>query len=108
MELKQFVKQALTEIIEAVDEVSESATHETFLYNTDGSRSVEFDIAVSASDTSAGQMGAGIRVLQFIEIGGDKTNETTNTTVSRVKFGVMVRVSKKNESGVGMVKRRVD
>lgn len=97
MELKEFIKKALTEIIEAVDEVGQFACREPYLHDADGSRSIEFDIAVSASEKGTSNGGAGIRVLHFVEIGGKVGNEVTNTTVSRIKFGVQVSSIKKDE-----------
>jgi hypothetical protein len=104
MELKEFIKKALSEIIEAVDEVSDSASREVYLQNTEGSRSVEFDVAVTASEKGTNEGGAGIRVLHFVELGGSKSSEVTNTTVSRVRFGVTARSWKKGESGVHVSK----
>lgn len=98
MELKEFVKNALKEIIEAVDEVNESASREIRLQGNEGSRSVEFDIAVSASEKGTSDGGAGIRVLHFVEIGGKVGSEVTNTTISRIKFGIYASSVKKGNS----------
>ncbi len=105
MELKDFIKKALSEIIEAVDEVSESGPREVHIRSNENHRDIEFDIAVTATSTTTGEAGGGIRVMQFIEAGGSKTNEVTNMTVSRIGFGVNVSMDKKGESSVGVVRR---
>lgn len=102
MDLKEFVKETLAEIVEAVDESSKDASREIYLRNTGDTRTIEFDIAVSAESTDAKNGKAGIRVLQFAEAGGDISKETKNSTVSRIKFGVNVSTSTKAEDARSM------
>ena len=74
MELKEFIKKALSEIIEAVDEVSEQASREVYLHNNDGARSIEFDIAVSAAEKGTSDGGGGIRAQA--DLSADLTERT--------------------------------
>lgn len=97
MELKEFIKKALSEIIEAVDEINNEASRGVYLHNNEGSRSIEFDIAVSAAEKGTSDGGGGIRVLQFLEFGMKEGKEITNTTVSRIKFGVNTKYQTKEE-----------
>jgi len=90
MELKQFIKKAITDIVESVDEVSEVAARAVQLDSSKETRSIEFDIAVTVEKGSKAQGTAGIRVLEFAQGGGELSQETRNSTVSRVKFGVNV------------------
>lgn len=104
MELKEFIKKALSEIIEAVDEVSDTASRGVYLHNNDSSRSIEFDIAVSAAEKGTADGGGGIRVLQFLEFGMKEGKEITNTTVSRIKFGINTKGYLKEETGMRRIR----
>jgi len=90
MELKDFIKKVLTDLVDAVEETRSASVRDMRLSNNIENRTVEFDIAVSVEDVNSKSGKAGIRVLQFAEAGGDISKETKNSTVSRVKFGVNV------------------
>lgn len=90
MEIKEFVKKVISDIVEAVDEVSGSAQREVKLSSNDKMRTLEFDLAVSVETKSEKSGSAGIKVLEFAEGGGKISKETTNSTVSRIQFGVHV------------------
>jgi hypothetical protein len=98
MNLLEFVSQAISEIVQAVDDVGTKSSRSIYLESTGETRTIEFDIAVSAEEMSAAKGGAGIRVLQFMEAGGDMTSEIKNSTVSRIRFGVRVSKTTKNEA----------
>jgi len=48
---------------------------------------IEFDVAVTASETSAASGGGGLRVW-VINAGAETGKSAENTTVSRIRFGV--------------------
>lgn len=97
MELKEFVKKVLTDLVDAVEESRESSSRDMRLTANANTRTVEFDIAVSAEESTGGSGKAGIRVLQFVEAGGNITSESKNSTVSRVQFGVHIDTMTKDE-----------
>ena len=97
MELKQFIKTALTEIVEAVDEVSSTASRNMYLSGNQAQRSIEFDIAVTVESTSSQSGQAGIKVWELLEAGGDLSREKKNAEVSRICFGVQVQPSTKSD-----------
>ena len=97
MEIKDFVKSILVQLNEAVDEVHESTNREIRFTNTEGKRTVEFDIAVSAEDASSASGKAGIKVLSVLEGGGDVSKSNRNSLVSRVQFGLSIHSMTKAE-----------
>lgn len=97
MELKEFIKKVLIDITEAVAESREKSIYDIKLRSSGEKRTIEFDIAVSVEQNKTKEGGAGIKVLQFLEAGGQIGNEVKNSTVSRIKFGVHVNESNKDE-----------
>ena len=97
MELKEFVKKVLVDLVDAVEEARSASSRDMHLASEQQTRTVEFDIAVSVEDSSGATGKAGINVLKFAEAGGQISEQTKNSTVSRVQFGVNVNYYTKNE-----------
>ena len=102
MELKDFVKKVLLDLVQAVEEVRNESVRDMRLSNHKDKRTVEFDIAVSAESSSGVSGKAGVRVLQFAEAGGDINKEAKNSTVSRVRFGIDIDSLTKEEDAKQM------
>ncbi|MBP3511132.1 MAG: hypothetical protein J6K19_03720 [Prevotella sp.] len=110
MELKEFIKTAIVDIVNAVkeaqDEVGESATimpirtkaHQTYDIAVDGGHErvsdIDFDIAVTigSKEGAEGNAGGGIQIAQIFNIGaGHKENaENMTQNVSRMKFTIPI------------------
>lgn len=97
MELKDFVKKVLVDLDAAVSEARGEMQRDVRFTDGKDQRTVEFDIAVSAEETSAAEGKTGVRVLQFAEAGGSMSKENKNSTVSRVKFGIRIDSMTKEE-----------
>ena len=97
MELKDFINKAITDIVEATKLSDQNSDREVKLASLNTNRTIEFDIAVSAEEKSEGKMGGGIKVWGMIEGGAGKTSAITNSTVSRLRFGVNVDENTKEE-----------
>lgn len=97
MELKQFIKTALQEIVEAVDEVSSSAKRGMRVIGSQQQRCIEFDIAVTVEKASEQSGKAGIKVWELLEGGGELKRNTKDSEVSRICFGVEVDGMTKEE-----------
>jgi len=97
MELKEFIEAALTDIVGAVEKASKDSCRNITLASNNERRTVEFDVAVSTETKGTASGKAGIKVLSFIETGGDIQHESKNSTVSRISFGVSVDVWTKEE-----------
>lgn len=97
MDIKEFVKNVLVSIDKAVEEARGETQRDITFSNTKDQRTVEFDIAVSVEEIDVKSGRAGIRVLPFVEGGGDISKENKNSTVSRIKFGVQIASMTKDE-----------
>lgn len=85
------------ELIRGVDAARAETNRNVYLSSPSGSRTVEFDVAVTVENKDAAAGKAGVRVLNFAEAGGDIRSETTNSTVSRIKFGLNIDALTKEE-----------
>lgn len=101
MELKEFVKKVLTDLVQGVESARNDSIRDMKLYDKE-MKTVEFDIAVTIEDVDTKSGKAGIRVLQFAEAGGDIAKETKNSTVSRVRFGVFIGTRTKEEEAIAI------
>lgn len=109
MELKEFVKEVLKEITEAVEETRAESARDMHLDDVKDQRTVEFDVAVAAEDVTSATGKAGIKVFSLIEGGGEAAREVKNSTVSRIKFGVHVdRWTKQENAGFEAQNRRLN
>lgn len=108
MELKEFIKKVLLEITGAVKDASNEARCRIEIYGTPNNRHIEFDIAVSVEETSAKSGNAGVKVLQFVQAGGDMSTENKNSTVSRIKFGVYVANVNCDEKGSQNLRSKIN
>lgn len=89
MELGEFVKQSLIQIDRAIREADEVIDRGIFYSGTHDTRSVEFDIAVMVESKKSKTGEIGIKVIELMSIGGGSLqSDITNTSVSRIKFGV--------------------
>lgn len=90
MELKEFIKGILRDIVDAVEEARTEGSRDMYLDSGKEDRTVEFDIAVTVEDSTSGTGKAGIKVFQMIEGGGELSREAKNSSVSRICFGIHV------------------
>ena len=74
-------------------EATKATDKKVELYSTGktNQRHIEFDVAVTVADKKQKSGTGGIQVLKIIQIGGNKSSEATNTTVSRIKFGIRIK-----------------
>ena len=98
MDLKEFVKSVLMDVVNAVEETRKESSRDMHLDSGKEQRTVEFDIAVTVEDITEGKGKAGIKVFQLIEGGGEISKEAKNSSVSRIKFGVYVDTWTKEET----------
>ena len=109
MELKDFIKTALTNLVEGVSEAKESlndnicpSVGHAFLQKTSLVQdingryieTVQFDIAVTTENATNASAKAGIRVMG-VGAGVDGMTESSHTSVSRIKFQVPIALGKK-------------
>lgn len=102
MELKEFIKQSLVEIIDGVVEAQAYAKQKGARINPPRSKSsstvvadawgvigqeVEFDVAVVSNESIEGKVNAGISVIG-IGVGGQTSADRSNATQNRIKFSI--------------------
>lgn len=110
MELKEFIKTALTDIVSAVKEVQEdvkeyatiaplmgTGNKESAILMEDGVAhisNIDFDVAVTteAKENAENGIKAGIKIASILNIGvGSKGDETeSNQNISRIRFSIPV------------------
>lgn len=49
---------------------------------------INFDVAVTASNSSKDEAGGGIKVFSVVKLGGSISNDTANNEVSRIQFSI--------------------
>lgn len=106
MELKEFVKNTLIEIVEGVKDAKEEckklggevtpAKHGASLGVGEGTRyrptqNIEFEVALSEMDKSGSNKGIGV-ALSVIRIGGDSNKEKEMQSLSKIKFSVEIKL----------------
>lgn len=98
MQLKEFIKNALQDIINGVEDVRTDSVRDVRLTsNKEKDQTVEFDIAVTVESNNSTEAGGGIKVFQVIQAEGAMTMETKNSSITRIKFGVHVEPLTKDE-----------
>lgn len=90
MEIKEFVKSVLKDVVDAVEETRKDSHRDMHLSSGKDSETIIFDIAVTAEDTTEGSGRAGIKVYSLIEGGGEISKKAMNSSVSRIRFSVYV------------------
>lgn len=90
MELKQFVKSVIKDVISGVEEAKTEAGRVVRLDNLKEQRTIEFDIAVTVEDATSATGKAGVKVFSIIEGGGETVKAFKNASVSRIKFGIWI------------------
>ena len=97
MDLKSFTKQALTDILSAVEEVRNESDRDLRIVDSASNRSVEFDVAVTVEKQTTTDVEGGIKVMSFAQASGKVSQTDMNATVSRIRFGVSVDFRTKKE-----------
>lgn len=104
MDLKEFTKQTLVQIVEGALEanntlsdlgariITEAPQHaEKYLSKglyEDGINviDVDFDVAITATESEGANGGGGLKVASFLSLGGSTESKTENQIISRVKY----------------------
>ena len=90
MDLKEFVKETLTQIADGLNEGNEyiKEKHDGFIHRD--YMNVKFDVAVTTIEEDKTGVGGKLSVANLITIGGKEENTNQNTNFSRVQFNVNV------------------
>lgn len=110
MDLKEFTKQTLIQIVEGAKEANDAITandakipthnianKKNYIYEGDDYRhviDVDFDVAITATESEGSNGGASLKVASFINIGGGVDAKTENQTISRIKYTLPLMLAK--------------
>ena len=110
MDLKEFTKQTLIQIVEGVNDAN-VALQDSGAYITNESLSnskgpclfykklnvieVDYDVAITATESEGSNGGASLKVASFINVGGGVDTKTENQTISRIKYTLPLVLAKK-------------
>jgi hypothetical protein len=98
MELKDFIKNSLLDVMRAVQEAQKEWQESGHMgainpvwatVDKESFRDISFDVAVTAENATAGKVGGGIHVVG-IKVGGDTSETVSSSSVSRLQFSVPI------------------
>lgn len=96
MDLEKFVTETMRQVFKGLEGARQSATETGYQLDPkpqhlkDGPYryAIDFDVAVTTTDSEQSKGGAGIMVAGVFAFGGQKTADTVNMSISRIKFSV--------------------
>lgn len=97
----EFVRKTIEQIISGVGKAGKFA-EENGGTITERSTKVEFDVAVTVAEGKEANAGAGISIAGIINVGAKGKTDSTNSTVSRIRFEVGVTLPGKAKEKVSM------
>lgn len=104
MDLEEFISESISSIVYGLDRADKQIKGKSVkLYSEvkNNRRHIEFDVAVSVSNMAHGSASVRgkVKVLAFFDAGADLKGilEKTNSTISRIKFGVRIDELKKKK-----------
>lgn len=89
MELKDFVKNALIDLDNAIKEAN-AVTEAEIDFTQDKQTSVQFDMAVTIEDSRARGGKGAIKVFSLGEVRGSKEVENKTSSVTRISFSLLI------------------
>ena len=106
MDLKEFTKQTLVQIVEGVKEANNIIANNNAHIHVSNNRcdygkqypitNVDFDVAITATETEGANGGGGLKVASLLSIGGGVESKSENQTVSRIKYTIPLVLGTKN------------
>lgn len=107
MELKEFVKETIVQVVEGIDEANVALwektafvasanlqTNKTFqsTVDKDGRQhyvtDVEFDVAINVQNTETKEGRGKVEILTVLNVGGKGSCENTSSSTSRIRFSL--------------------
>lgn len=109
MDLKEFTKQALIQIVEGSSDANEELaalgayipysnignTKSAYSYDENWVARLIVDVAITATETESANGGASLKVASLLNIGGCGENKIENQTISRIKYTLPLVLAKK-------------
>jgi hypothetical protein len=94
MELKEFIKRTLIDIVTGVEEANQEKdrfrlTSQRHHGTGESGQKVEFDVSVIVNDSSDKDIRGGIKVA-LVNIGGGSKESESNSNIQKIKFEVFI------------------
>ena len=102
MDLKSFITETLKQIIEGVQDaqkyISDKEIPSTIhpKKSRENIESVDFDVAVTSTESNSSGLSGGIKVASIFSIGGEGKNQASEQNVSRIKFKVQIELPRQD------------
>lgn len=90
MDLKSFIKIAVTDIVEAITETSNELSREIYIAKPTDNKCIEFNIAVSAESSKDGKTKGNINVIEMLGFGHESNSNSKESSTSHIKFGIYI------------------
>lgn len=88
MELDEFIKNTLVSINKGVGDANKEASNRFVVWPNQ--QVVNFDVAVEVSSNVGTKKGGGVRI-HVVELGANKSTQTSSSNVSRINFTIGVQ-----------------
>ncbi len=116
MDLKEFTKETLVQIVQGVNEANDYlAEFDAYVTrdiykSTTGDRyldrnghythavNIDFDVAVTATESNETKGGGGIKVVQLFHAGMESSKNNENQSISRVKYSIPLVLGRKEDN----------
>lgn len=111
MDLKEFTKQTLLQIVEGANEANDAiiemgafvphtniAGKHCFVYEERNHRhviDVDFDVAITTTETEDVNGGMSLKIASLVNVGAVGDNKLENQTISRIKYSLPLVLAKK-------------
>lgn len=94
MNLKDFIKQALLDVVNGVEEANQEKDRFRLTIHKHGGtgesgQKVEFDVSLMVTEVAENDINGGIKVA-LVNLGGGRKESESNQNVHRIKFEVFV------------------
>jgi hypothetical protein len=94
MELKDFIKHALLDVVNGVEEANQEKnrfrlTSQKHYGTGENGQKVEFDVSVMVNESSENDLKGGIKVA-LVNLGGGRKELESNQNVHKIKFEVFI------------------
>ena len=102
MDLKSFITETLKQIIEGVQDAQKYISDKKIPATIHPKRSkeniesVDFDVAVTSTESNSSGLSGGIKVASIFSIGGEGKNQLSEKNVSRIKFKVQIELPRQD------------
>jgi len=92
MQLGEFVKEVVSQLVNATEESSKRLSRDVSIANTDRGLVIKFDVALTVENANKAASGVSVRVMDIdlLNLDRGQGSEMKNSSISRIEFGIQV------------------